>query len=323
MDWLRRNWPDLLIGMALVAVIAGIVTTLLSGGSFLPLGGQEGPVESSRTPPGMEAEGPLPPALDERAAEEVESIIPVRPGEPGEEDGPVVAPDRVTDEAEEEVTITPERPGAEQPAPPAVEQEAEREPVQATADVSDVEPSYRVGVGAFSNEENANRRAQQFRNEGFPVFIGRQGDFYLVLVGPFDEQDEAASAATRIRDTGIEPDARVFEFVPETAEEPEVDAEPAVALVEQVDEPAQLDDAPELAEDGARRYLQVGAYLSRQAAEPQLESMQEMGFEVTFRELPREDETLYRLLIGPFGPSELAAVQERLSERDIEHFATD
>lgn len=34
MDWIRRNWPDLLIGIALVAVIAGIIITLLSGGSF-------------------------------------------------------------------------------------------------------------------------------------------------------------------------------------------------------------------------------------------------------------------------------------------------
>ncbi len=39
MDWLRRNWPDLIIGVALVAVIAGIVATLLSGGS-LSLSGQ-------------------------------------------------------------------------------------------------------------------------------------------------------------------------------------------------------------------------------------------------------------------------------------------
>ncbi|MBA2666654.1 MAG: hypothetical protein H0U69_06450, partial [Trueperaceae bacterium] len=36
MDWLRRNWPDLAIGVALVAVIAGIVATLLTGGSFFP-----------------------------------------------------------------------------------------------------------------------------------------------------------------------------------------------------------------------------------------------------------------------------------------------
>ena len=38
MDWLRRNWPDLLIGVALIAVIAGIIATLISGGSFFPSG---------------------------------------------------------------------------------------------------------------------------------------------------------------------------------------------------------------------------------------------------------------------------------------------
>lgn len=39
MDWIRRNWPDLLIGFALLAVISGIVATLLTGGTFFPLGG--------------------------------------------------------------------------------------------------------------------------------------------------------------------------------------------------------------------------------------------------------------------------------------------
>jgi len=45
MDWIRRNWPDLLIAIALVAVIAGIIATLLSGGSLWPTsrggGGQQ------------------------------------------------------------------------------------------------------------------------------------------------------------------------------------------------------------------------------------------------------------------------------------------
>lgn len=51
MDWLRRNWPDLLIGIALVAVIAGIIATLITGGSFFPVG------QSTRTstPPGQSA----------------------------------------------------------------------------------------------------------------------------------------------------------------------------------------------------------------------------------------------------------------------------
>ena len=40
MDWLRRNWPDLLIGIALVAVIAGIIAILITGGSFFTIGQQ-------------------------------------------------------------------------------------------------------------------------------------------------------------------------------------------------------------------------------------------------------------------------------------------
>lgn len=38
MDWIRRNWPDLLIGLALLAVISGIIATLLTGGTILPFG---------------------------------------------------------------------------------------------------------------------------------------------------------------------------------------------------------------------------------------------------------------------------------------------
>src|SRR5690606_5592245 len=52
MDWLRRNWPDLLIGVALVAVIAGIIATLVSGGSFFPVGNR---AETPRTTQGITA----------------------------------------------------------------------------------------------------------------------------------------------------------------------------------------------------------------------------------------------------------------------------
>ncbi len=52
MDWLRRNWPDLLIGVALVAVIAGIIATLISGGTFFPVrrGGTTTPTPQPTTP---------------------------------------------------------------------------------------------------------------------------------------------------------------------------------------------------------------------------------------------------------------------------------
>ena len=39
MDWIRRNWPDLVIGVALVSVIGAIVATLMTGGSIFNLVG--------------------------------------------------------------------------------------------------------------------------------------------------------------------------------------------------------------------------------------------------------------------------------------------
>ncbi len=68
MDWLRRNWPDLIIGVALVAVIAGIVVTLLSGGSFLSLGGR-GDVNRPLTSPSVSQTDALPPDASNSGAQ--------------------------------------------------------------------------------------------------------------------------------------------------------------------------------------------------------------------------------------------------------------
>lgn len=59
MDWLRRNWPDLLIGVALVAVIAGIIATLISGGSFFPFNSGGG--TSTGSQPSTPITGPTTP----------------------------------------------------------------------------------------------------------------------------------------------------------------------------------------------------------------------------------------------------------------------
>jgi cell division protein FtsN len=302
MDWLRRNWPDLLIGIALVAVIAGIVVTLLGGGSFLPFG-QQGPVETSRQLTSPSAPQPTPPAQPPAEAEgPAETIIPVVPtnGQVPVETEPEAAQIAPAPPAETE-------PSPITPAPPA----AQPQEVPAGATASLQEPSYRVGVGAFANEENANRRAQQFRNEGYPVFIGRQAELFLVLVGPYADASEANAVAARIRDAGLENEPRIFSYTPD-----EQGAATAPA-------PAATQPTTEAPAAEGRRYLQVGAYNSLQSAQPQRERMQEMGFEVTVRELERDTGTLYRLLIGPFAPGELSAAQERLNALGIENFATD
>jgi tetratricopeptide (TPR) repeat protein len=62
MDWLRRNWPDMAIGLALVAVIAGIVATLITGGSFFPV------APATPTPPSPTPTAPPPPPPSRRGA---------------------------------------------------------------------------------------------------------------------------------------------------------------------------------------------------------------------------------------------------------------
>ncbi|MBW6456410.1 MAG: hypothetical protein K0A98_11055, partial [Trueperaceae bacterium] len=59
MDWLRRNWPDLAIGLALVAVIGGIIATLITGGTFFPATPAAPP-----PPPAPTAPAVVPPELD-------------------------------------------------------------------------------------------------------------------------------------------------------------------------------------------------------------------------------------------------------------------
>lgn len=332
MDWLRRNWPDLLIGIALIAVIAGIVATLLTGGSFFPLGApaDRGPVG---TTPNI---SPLTPETGAGVPEGGLQATPPAPGTP-----PDAAPDASTGPAG-----TPESPtngGAIAVLPPAgsgpapttgagASAQPEPSPAQEPTDAqagdsaaattqaaptvqSQAAPTapYRVSVGAFSSEDNAQRQAATFREAGFPVFLGRQGDLVLVLVGPYDTEREAEQAVARIRggDFGIDP--VIYRFRPDDAAAEAGPAAPAAAPEPQQTAPEAV-AAPATAAEGT--FLQVGAYANRESALPQIERLESLGFEVT----ERRESGLVKLLIGPFDGDALAAARARLQDEGIESF---
>lgn len=120
MDWIRRNWPDLLIGVALVAVIAGIIVTLLGGGSVFDFARSPGapaspePGTAVTTPqtadepesplaatrmgdgeaPGEEAPGEEVPGEDQAGTPSADVVIPVPPsaGADPAPEGPVATP---------------------------------------------------------------------------------------------------------------------------------------------------------------------------------------------------------------------------------------
>jgi cell division septation protein DedD len=243
MDWLRRNWPDLAIGLALVAVIGGIIATLITGGTFFPSTPAAPPQAPAPTAPAQAPTAPdvVPPDLDpgELLDEPPADTPPASPGSVS-----VLAPDG-SDVPTEPAAAAPSEPGAAEPAapepaapepatvatpPPAAEPEpaapSAAEPAAPSAPAaapsgplptasSDDEAPYRVSVGAFGNPDNAARLAQTVRDAGYPVFTGTQGSLTIVLVGPYDDEAEAERVSARIADGGFGVEPIVYRFRPD------------------------------------------------------------------------------------------------------------
>lgn len=244
MDWIRRNWPDVLIGVALLAVIAGIIATLLSGGSFLPFARNNPPAvsTSSSTPTTTSS---LPPASTDAASNTVENAanavsnavdnatenvadaantVATTTAEGAENAATAaetvvqpVIPDLPTIEgsAETEGATTPEAtPQASTEAATSTAAATSAAPVNTSSSASG---AYRISVGAFGNRENADRRAATFRDAGYPVFLADQGSLSIVLVGPYDSESEAEQARAQIVSSGLESSATLFKYDASTA----------------------------------------------------------------------------------------------------------
>jgi cell division septation protein DedD len=345
MDWLRRNWPDLLIGLALIAVIAGIVATLLTGGSFFPLGGGSGPTVAPPPAPtapvdppppgdgepaaGATDEGPsvavLPPSDQEAEGDDLPPGAPP-PDAEADADGPAPSVAPVSPDATAPSDPAPSEAATDAPPPAAAAPAAEPEPAPAApsptpapaaGDGLPTEP-YRVSVGAFTSRENAQTQAARFREAGYPVFLGTQDELTLVLVGPYGDAARARSVADEIREGPYGIDPVVYEFRPDAeaagaAAQPDA---PAPAPQPAPAEPAE-DAAPQADATASDTVLQVGAYADRDGAAPQIERLSGLGFEV---ETIRED-GLLKLLIGPLSGPALEDARVILDGAGVEYFA--
>jgi cell division protein FtsN len=357
MDWLRRNWPDLLIGVALIAVIAGIIATLISGGSFFPVRDHAAEAPRATTPltssqdPGQSAgqpqsSNPAPAQSNQPAAPAAADEPPaVAVGEEGQEGAAQAGEGQAAEGADEPPADADRTPPPTQALPPdaGAGQPAADAPARSSvvstpnrsgqaqqprssggplppASASSEAP-YRVSVGAFANAENAQRQLAAFQAAGYPVFIGTQGDLSIVLVGPYDTEEEARAVAARIAgsDLGV-PDPTVYRLQADDsapAASPSSDAQPAPAAGQSASStPAASQASAAPAAGSSSRYLQVGAYASRDSSLPQRQRLEAMGFVVT----DRVENGLVKLLVGPFDASELASAQTRLESAGIESF---
>ncbi len=375
MDWIRRNWPDLLIGLALLAVIAGIIATLLNGGSFLS-GGARTPTPSAAsatTQPGVQPDTPAdsvaangatadPAATDSAAVDSVavdgadpdaapetqataqdagqdtgqDTVVPsiettpldgspAADGTTPDTDVPVIPSSSGAADTEEAT------PAATTPAATATAPSTTATPTTTTAPatasagatsgtVSNVESAYRIVVGSFGNADNAQRRAQDFADAGFPAFTATQGDLTLALVGPYDTQNEAESAFNRIQTEGLEAAPLLFAPAGATSDAAATETSDGAALTPATPDPATTQtpvDADVVSTDVVSGdYLQTGAYGSSASAQPQRERLEGLGFNVS----EVTEGSFVKLLVGPFSADELAGAQSRLSAQGIDYF---
>ena len=303
----------MLIGFALIAVIAGIIATLITGGSLFPFSPSQRsdtPLISSPNEPlsGPTVAGSLPAATEETvsgaAVDGTESQEPVIAVLPPVERAPVAAVVGTSGTARtgnSSVAAAASSPSSGS-ASPVPSQGA----VELPGYVAD--GPFRVSVGAFGKLENAETQATRFRDAGYPVFVVKQGKLSLVLVGPFASEGDAAAAADRIRGEGFGIDPIVYRFKPSQAPQAETTETATAAGVATAAETAPV--------SSGGRYLQVGAYATVKSSLPQRQRLESLGFSVT----QRTESGLVKLLIGPFGAGDLATVQAQLKAQGIDNF---
>ncbi len=352
MDWLRRNWPDLVIGVALVAVVALIVVTLLSGGSLASLVRRDTPADLI-----TDTTGPDAPENVTGASAMAQGSAPNGTGGdidvfvPGVPSGSASTGTGTQAGSAEQTDSSTQPDGANNAAAPAG---GETLPQAAAAG------GFRVAAGAVDSRPAAVDLAETYRENSLPVTVEQQDDLYLLWVGPYATRPQADRVAARIVADGG--DALVYTYdggdAAATAEiaEPVPAPEAAVStpqtgvVTETASETGQADTAVASApdtntpagvttnaaatdaatvtdaatataistDDGVtsvgQRYLQVGAFVSDESAAPLRSQLETLGLSVS----RTEDETgLVRLFVGPFGDARLAQTQSRLSAEGI------
>ena len=302
MDWIRRNWPDLAIGVALLLVICAIVATLITGGSIFSL-------SRSADPPSVTDPSLGPSAIGGSEAADVGRPT-ITPLPPVDRDGPADDPVAAVP-ADDPVVASP----VATPAPEAVSELISPLPL---SDSSAESGRYRVSVGAFGSRESAEALAVLVRYEGYPVFLHTEGGLTLVLVGPYNDRAEAELVAEQIQasDNGVD-STLIYTFDPEEVPEIEEVSEITDPLPGSFEEGVVEPQAgAEAARAASPLFLQVGAYGSAESMGPQVDRLSELGFKVT----PREEGGLIKLLVGPFGPEELDTARAALMAEGIESF---
>lgn len=347
-DQFKRSWPDLLIGVALVCVIAMIAATLISGTSLVSMVRRDAPTDAPVTnttdtteltsdPTGTAA---TPAAVTTgTGAEQTPNSSDVFVSDVPSQPAASVARGAETDS------------GSLGAATPRAGTQRSGSVAEATKPPSAVSAAsgFRVAAGASPSRDAASTLAQNYRDDGYKVVVEQQDDLYLLWVGPFATLADADSAAERIIADGG--DALIYTYgddrdadatgVVDAATPEDSATEEAVAQLRVPDsEDRHADGSNEVATTAAnagsgtiavgaanagtvgieKRYLQVGAFAVDGSDRPLRAQLEALGLSIT-----RDEDTsgLVRLYVGPFGGAQLTRTRSRLSAQGIDSFPVD
>ena len=247
MDWLRRNWPDLLIGVALIMVIAMIVITLLSGGSLASLVRRDTP-QPLTTDAGTDAAAPA----DSSAAAGTSSRGGAADTETADTTGSANGATGAAGASGDYDVFVPEVPGQDAATADGTGTEGDGETnvagsssdtassatgtgddrAGATTEGSDgplptasQRGRFRVAAGATGSRDGARTSAETLRDDGYDVTVEQKNDLYLLWVGPYASDAGAERVAARLRTDGLVPDAIVYGYGGDSADGDSADTE--------------------------------------------------------------------------------------------------
>lgn len=233
MDWLRRNWPDLIIGVALIAVVALIIVTLLSGGSLATFVRRDNPPEVSMTettPDGNAANSGAATGSDSSAADNIAGTDTT--GNAGTDGADATNGGADTTDSGVDVFVPGIPGGTSETASSAsggqtqvstpgngdAGTQAGSGETQTNAAASGLLPEaaqnggFRVAAGAVDSRDAAASLAQDYRDADYTVTVEQQGSLYLLWVGPYATRAGADQVAARLQTDGLVPDALVYTY---------------------------------------------------------------------------------------------------------------
>jgi len=149
---------------------------------------------------------------DTRSIQEEEKLPTATAKTTVEESNPLI-PDKTENEETREIIPSVEvepvedaKPETRIPAPiaekPAIDKQTSEKRIADNIETDKNEKSYTIQVGAFSNEKNAIKLAQEIKSKGYQTFVVKEGNLYKVQVEKFKTYKEAEMIAPKIKALG-------------------------------------------------------------------------------------------------------------------------